>query len=818
MSDKKYHPQLIEKKWQAVWDQSKAFEVDESSDKEKYYCLEMFPYPSGRIHMGHVRNYAIGDAIARYKRLQGYNVLHPMGWDAFGLPAENAAIANKLHPKKWTYDNIDAMKIQLKRLGLSYNWDREIATCDPAYYRWEQKVFVQMYERGLAYQKHAMVNWCSECGTVLANEQVEQGQCWRCHTTVIQKPLKQWFLKICDYAEELDCELDRLTGWPERVRVMQREWIGKSQGARIFFPLEIALQDQNAELIEVFTTRPDTLFGVSFMSLAPEHPLAKPLASQSGKLSEVESFIERAGQLNRDQRLTGNYEKEGVFTGAYCRHPLTEQKVPIYVANFVLMDYGTGAVMAVPAHDQRDFEFAKKYHLPIRIVIQPEDHHLHPETMLEAHEGPGQLVNSASFDGEPNGTGKALITEALSAQGRGELAVHYRLRDWGISRQRYWGAPIPMIHCSDCGTVPVNEADLPVALPQKVKLGEGTMSPLLQDQEWVHVPCPQCGADAQRETDTLDTFFESSWYFARYCSPHDDLQIFDRAAAEHWMPVDQYIGGIEHAVLHLLYARFFTKVLRDLGYFKIDEPFKNLLTQGMVTKSGAKMSKSKGNVVDPDELIDRYGADTARLFSLFAAPPEKDLDWNQQGVEGMYRFLNRFWTLVCQLTATKKGASNDKEMRQKLHQAIKKMTDDMERFHFNTVIAALMELLNDAVRLKDKMSADCALELARVMIVCLSPFAPHLCEELWGRLSREDCLADQSWPEIDPAFLHREEVTIVVQVNGRLRGRLLVASGSEEERVKEEALKDDKVLAHIDGKTLRKVIYVPDKLMNIVVS
>jgi leucyl-tRNA synthetase len=639
--ERKYHSQKIESKWQKRWQDEEAFVAREDDPREKFYCLEMFPYPSGRIHMGHVRNYSIGDALARYQQLQGFNVLHPMGWDAFGLPAENAAIANKVHPNTWTQQNIATMTEQLKRMGFSYDWDREFATCDPDYYRWEQLVFLQMYEQGLAYRKHSMVNWCPQCRTVLANEQVVQGCCWRCESEIEVRPLEQWFLKITNYADELYDDLERLSGWPDRVRTMQREWIGRSEGAMIQFKLE----GQPEEYLEIFTTRPDTLFGVTFMSLAPEHPLVRSLAEAGGQEEDVNEFLERVSRISREQRLAGSYEKEGVFTGSYCQHPLTGQDIPIYVANFVLMEYGTGAVMAVPAHDQRDYEFAHKYRLPIRVVIQPDDRHLDEDDIEEAYEGVGIMHNSPEFNGEPSGAGKKKITKALEEKCLGRQAIHYRLRDWGVSRQRYWGAPIPIIYCKDCGVVPVPKDQLPVTLPDEAPLGVEGGSPLAQVADWVKTECPQCHQMAQRETDTFDTFFESSWYFARYCSPSETKSIVSREAVEHWMPVDQYIGGVEHAVLHLLYARFFTKVLRDFDWLSCDEPFENLLTQGMVIKDGVKMSKSKGNVVDPDDLIDRYGADTARLFSLFAAPPEKDLDWNEKGVEGMYRFLNRLWNI-----------------------------------------------------------------------------------------------------------------------------------------------------------------------------
>ncbi|MEK7850782.1 MAG: leucine--tRNA ligase, partial [Deltaproteobacteria bacterium] len=671
---KDYKPKDIEDKWQKKWEDDDLFKVSEDSSRDKYYVLEMFPYPSGKIHMGHVRNYTIGDAVARYKRMRGFNVLHPMGWDAFGMPAENAAIQHKTHPAKWTYENIDSMKAQLKKMGLSYDWEREVKTCDPEYYKWEQKVFIEMFRKGLAYKKNSFVNWCPSCQTVLANEQVEGGLCWRCDSVVVQKELSQWFFRITAYAEELLKDLDKLQGWPEKVVAMQRNWIGKSIGCEIDFHIE-----GSDKSIRVFTTRPDTLYGATFMSLAPEHPLALELGRKTGHEWQVEEFIEKVKKEDRAKRAEGQLPKEGVFTGAYCINPVTGWKMPVYLANFVLVEYGTGAVMAVPAHDQRDFEFAKAYKLPIRVVIQPQGQELHQETMTEAYVGEGLIVNSGDFNGLPNNDANLKIADYLEFKGIGKKTINFRLRDWGISRQRYWGTPIPIIYCDKCGVVPVPEKDLPVELPRDVKFtGEGG-SPLKDIESFLNVNCPQCDGSARRDTDTMDTFVESSWYFARYTSPKYDQEPFDKDAASYWLPVDQYIGGVEHAILHLLYSRFFTKVLRDLGYLNIDEPFKNLLTQGMVCKETVKcpehgwlfpeevdisgnrchhcgtkvdwgrvekMSKSKKNVIDPDHLINQYGADTARLFSLFAAPPERDLEWSEQGVEGAYRFLNRVWKMV----------------------------------------------------------------------------------------------------------------------------------------------------------------------------
>ncbi len=821
--EKKYHPQQIEVKWQEHWDDSKAFYAEDVSDKPKYYCLEMFPYPSGRIHMGHVRNYSIGDAIARYKRLQGFNVMHPMGWDAFGLPAENAAIKNNVPPAEWTYQNIDSMREQLDRLGFSYDWDRELATCHPDYYRWEQWLFTKMYEKGLVYKKNAMVNWDPVDKTVLANEQVIDGRGWRSGALVEQRPLEQWFVRITAYAEELHDDLERLTGWPERVRTMQREWIGRSEGAKVKFAIEGFEQDH----IEVFTTRPDTLFGVTFMSLAPEHPLVPKLAQAGGLENEVEAFKREVAKISRDERLAGNYEKSGIFTGVYCQHPLTGRDIPIYIANFVLMDYGTGAVMAVPAHDQRDFDFAKKYQLPIRVVIQPEDHHLDEDDLPEAYEGAGVMDNSPGFNGEPNGAGKKKITEALAAKGLGEASIHYRLRDWGVSRQRYWGAPIPMMYDENGGTVPVPDDQLPVALPEDVTITGGSGSPLSKMDEWVEVTTDlTASGTARRETDTFDTFFESSWYFIRYCCPRDDQQMVSADAAKQWLPVDQYVGGIEHAVLHLLYARFFTKVMRDLDLVDIDEPFDNLLTQGMVIKDGSKMSKSKGNVVDPNELIDRYGADTARLFSLFAAPPEKDLDWNEQGVEGMYRFLNRLWGLSAEYLTSdyrdKTEQSGDKTLLRKMHQTIKKVTEDMERHRFNTAISAMMELLNEMPRFTAEQNPQVSWPVLHACLetlaICLSPIAPHICEELWQSLGHQEALQVASWPSYDEDYLQADSMTIVVQVNGKLRSKIELSVNASEEDIDALAMVDAKVMKHIEGKTIRKKIFVPGKLYNIVAT
>ncbi|MDD2499842.1 MAG: leucine--tRNA ligase [Geobacter sp.] len=823
-ADQKYTPAEVEAKWQQQWESQKTFKVTEDPAKKKYYLLEMFPYPSGRIHMGHVRNYSIGDVVGRFKRMRGFNVLHPMGWDAFGMPAENAAIKNNCHPAAWTYENMAYMRDQLKQMGLSYDWDRELATCDVSYYRWEQKLFLEMFKKGLAYKKQSFVNWCPSCETVLANEQVEDGGCWRCDTEVKQKELEQWFFKITDYAEELLEFTNKLPGWPERVLTMQRNWIGKSIGCEIDFQL-----DGRDGAIRVFTTRPDTLFGATFMSLAPEHPMVLELTAPERR-AEVEAFIDKVKKTDRIARTADDQEKEGVFTGAYCINPTNGREMPIYLANFVLVEYGTGAVMAVPTHDQRDFEFAKKYNLPLVVVIQPEGETLDSATMAAAYTETGIMVNSAQFDGQKSESAKESIAAWLEGQGKGKKTVNFRLRDWGVSRQRYWGSPIPIIYCDCCGVVPVPDKDLPVVLPHDVQFtGEGG-SPLATLESFTKVDCPLCGKPARRETDTMDTFVESSWYFLRYCCPDFEGGMLDKQRAQYWMSVDQYIGGIEHAVLHLLYARFFTKVMRDLGYVDVDEPFTNLLTQGMVIKDGAKMSKSKGNVVDPDALIKRYGADTARLFSLFAAPPEKDLDWNEQGVDGCFRFLNRVWKLVHENVETALAAPvldpaalNDEErsLRRAVHKTLRKVTEDIdERFHFNTAIAAVMELMNSlqGARLNSPQASAVMKEALELVVTMLAPFVPHVTEELWHTLGHTTPLSATVWPVWDAEAVVDEELLVVVQVNGKLRSKLSVAVGLDEEAIKQLALADDKVKVFTDGMQVRKVIYVPGKLVNIVVG
>jgi leucyl-tRNA synthetase len=864
-----YDHKTIEAKWQQYWLNQKIFQVDENSQSPPYYCLEMFPYPSGRIHMGHVRNYTLGDVIARYKRMRGFQVLHPIGWDAFGLPAENAAIEKKIHPAHWTRQNIDYMRIQLRRMGISYDWSREVTTCHEEYYRWNQWFFIKMYERGLAYKKRASVNWCPSCETVLANEQVIDGVCWRCDSTVTQKDLEQWFFKITAYAEELLQGCDQLTGWPERVLTMQRNWIGKSTGAEVDFPLA-----DREGAIRVFTTRPDTLFGATFMSLAPEHPIVGDLIEGKPKTSEVRAFVDRIKQQDKRIRTAKDLEKEGVFTDAYAVNPMTRERIPIWIANFVLMEYGTGAIMAVPAHDQRDFEFAKKWGIPIRVVIQNPEGTLSEKTMTEAYtDEAGQLVQSGPFSGLSPAEAKEKIMDYLESHGLGKRTINYRLRDWGISRQRYWGTPIPVIYCSTCGVQTVHESELPVRLPHNIPFTGKGGSPLAEVKEFVETVCPVCHRPARRETDTMDTFVDSSWYFLRYLSPNMGSGPFDQKAAERWMQVDQYIGGIEHAVLHLLYARFFTKVIRDLGLLKVDEPFSNLLTQGMVIKNGAKMSKSKGNVVDPDYLIETYGADTSRLFSLFAAPPEKDLEWNDHGVEGAYRFLQRLYRLVIQYKPLLMGSKDvkspveasgpvprgftgrgdhvplreessdlisstclpagsapaERSLHRKIHQTIKKVTDDIERdFHFNTAIAALMELVNSISQYTIDMNKAAASHgrpgRARVLkqaieslVILLSPFAPHLAEELWKELGHPPSINQVPWPQYHPDALQEEKITIVIQVNGKLRGKLLISPNTPEAEIKDLALQNSKVLEFTKGKSIKKVIYVQKRLVNIVV-
>lgn len=862
--EERYDPLSIETKWQQWWEAAGLFKVDDDATRKKYYLLEMFPYPSGKIHMGHVRNYTIGDVVARYKRMRGFNVLHPMGWDAFGMPAENAAIANNTHPAKWTYANIDAMREQLQRLGFSYDWSREIATCRPEYYRWEQWLFLKMLEKGMAYRKESYVNWCDPCQTVLANEQVEAGMCWRCGQPVRQKKLWQWFFRISDYAEDLLVHCDQLPGWPDKVLTMQKNWIGKSLGAEIRFPVE-----GSDEVITVFTTRHDTVFGATFMCLAPEHPLVGKLARNMPQEAEVQAFVERIAMQDRSDRGLEKYEKEGVFTGAYCINPVNNRRMPIYSANFALMEYGTGAVMSVPAHDQRDFDFARKYGLEIVVVIDREDDPLDPATMTEAYSQDGVMVNSGEFDGQPNRQAMAAIATHLENNGLGRKTVNFRLRDWGISRQRYWGAPIPVVYCEDCGVVPVPADELPILLPEDVDLLEGGKSPLPDLENFRRTTCPRCGRkDSRRETDTMDTFVESSWYFERYCSPRCTTGMFDKDAVDYWMPVDQYIGGVEHAVLHLLYSRYFTRVLKDFGLTRFKEPFTRLLTQGMVCKETVacpehgflfpddvaekdgrrtcrmcgrdvtvgrveKMSKSKKNVIDPATLLDQYGADTTRLFCLFAAPPERDLEWSAQGVDGGYRFLNRVWRLVWHWLATIDGVApfdgDDavlsapvRNLFKKVHQVTHKVTHDIEdRFHFNTAISAVMELVNmfsgEAIApASDDEAGVVRLALERIALL-LSPIVPHFAEEIWAHLGHAPSILQAPWPSYREEALSRDEWVIVVQVNGKLRSRLTVDAGTDKAVIEELALADERARKFVGDKPVRKVIVVPGKLVNIVV-
>ncbi len=853
--DSRYMPQSVEEKWQGRWAEEKTFRAGEDSERPKYYVLEMFPYPSGRIHMGHVRNYTIGDVVARYKQMRGYNVLHPMGWDAFGLPAENAAIQHGVHPAQWTRQNVAYMKQQLRRMGFSYDWDRELATCDASYYRWEQWLFLKMLEKGLAYRRETEVNWCSSCATVLANEQVEQGLCWRCGTEATPRTQWGWFFRITQYADELLEWTEKLPGWPPQVLTMQRNWIGKSVGAEVDFPLA-----DREGAIRVFTTRPDTLYGVTFMSLAAEHPLVPELVKGTAREPEVMAFVDKVRQEDKIKRSSDDYEKEGVFTGAYCLNQLTGERVPIFAANFVLLEYGTGAVMAVPAHDQRDFEFARKYGLPVKVVIQPAGAALDGATMTAAHVEAGRMVNSGPFDGTESREGIGKVIAHLEEKGFGAGAVNWRLRDWGISRQRYWGAPIPVVHCPACGVVPVPEDQLPVALPEEVEFPEGRVLTLAEIPSFYETSCPGCGQPARRETDTMDTFVESSWYFQRYACPDFDRGMLDKARTEHWMPVDQYIGGIEHAVLHLLYSRFYTKVLRDLGIAAVDEPFTNLLTQGMVcmetqkcpthgwllpeevaegtcSKCGAgvekgrteKMSKSKKNVVDPEHLVRTYGADTARLFSLFAAPPEKDLEWNEEGVEGASRFLRRVWRLVAEnhgwLREAEPFAGGSLEegaraLRRKVHETVKKVTENIEdRFHFNTAIAATMELVNELAAFEPRTDEDRTVfrEAVDALVKLLGPMVPHVAEELWEALGNRVPLSATPWPAWDESALVRDSILVVVQVNGKVRGRVEVPADADEERVRTVAIADENVARHLEGLTVTKAVYVPGRLLSLVV-
>ena len=821
----RYCPQEIEAKWQKIWETEHSCHTEMDTTKPKYYALEMFPYPSGKLHMGHVRNYSIGDVIARFRTMEGYNVLHPMGFDSFGMPAENAAIKNKVHPAEWTYANIANMEKQQRALGLAYDWDREVITCREDYYRWTQWLFELFYKKGLAYKKKASVNWCDTCGTVLANEQVEDGKCWRCKSEVHKKDLAQWFFKITDYADELLADLDKLPGWPERVKTMQANWIGRSEGLEFRLPVPAL----DAE-IPVYTTRPDTVFGMTFVALAPEHPLVEKICAVSDKAEEIRAFCARVKKQSDIERSSSESEKEGIYTGLCCTNPFNGEQVEIWVTNYVLFEYGTGAVMAVPSEDQRDWMFAEKYGIRKILTIRPKDGELRLEDMTAAYtEKEGILINSGKFTGMEMHAAMQAIMDEAEAQGYGKRRVNYRLRDWLISRQRYWGAPIPIINCPKCGEVLVPEAELPVRLPEDVSFAQGAVSPLSSSEHFLHCKCPTCGGDATRETDTMDTFICSSWYYYRYTDPKNTERPFDRDKVNYWAPVDQYIGGIEHAILHLLYARFFTKVLRDAGMLDFDEPFTNLLTQGMVIKDGAKMSKSLGNVVSPEEIIDRYGADTARLFILFAAPVDRDLDWSDQGVEGAYRFLGRVWRILGQFAETIKGApasydaaalsTEEAELRRVLHATIKKVTEDVrDRFMFNTAISSIMELVNALYAFQDKeLTPGFARETASALVRMLAPFAPHITAELWAELFGGNVHAE-TWPQYDAAALVQDEVEIVLQINGKVRDRVKVATGLDRAALEQLAAELPRAKELTAGKTIVKVVCVPGKLVNIVVK
>ena len=820
-----YPFEKIEKKWQKIWKDKKIFNVSDDSEKPNYYVLSMFPYPSGVLHMGHVSNYSIGDAISRYMMMKGYNVMQPMGFDAFGMPAENFAIKHNTHPGITTKQNIEAMKKQFDMMGFGFDWEREVNTSVPEYYKWGQWFFKKMYEKGLAYKKSSFVNWCDECQTVLANEQVENGKCWRCHTPVRQKELEQWFFKITEYAEEL-LDFSDVIDWPDRVKTMQINWIGKSYGTEIFFKLE-----NGEDIIKVFTTRPDTIFGCTFMALPPEHSLVKKWLDAEPEDSKMKKFCEKVINTDKIQRTSEDSEKEGIFSGRYAINPVNGEKVQIWITNYVIMDYGTGAVMAVPTHDQRDFEFAKKYDIPMKIVISPKDKKLVLNEMNQAYTEPGILVNSARFNGMESEVAKKEITKWMEEKGIGKESITYRLRDWGISRQRYWGNPIPVIYCEHCGTVLVPDEDLPVKLPENVQVGKTTQNPLLSVKEWVNVKCPKCGRDARRETDTMDTFVDSSWYYARYADPKNDKQPFAKDKAEKWLPVDQYIGGIEHACMHLLYARFFHKFMRDIGLVESNEPFARLLTQGMVTKDGAKMSKSKGNVVDPKYIIDRYGADTVRTFMLFASPPEKDVEWSDEGVKGTFRFLNRLWRIFDKhIDLIKKykdfGEDNPeklKKLRFSTHHTIKKVIEDIEnRMQFNTAIASVMEHLNNiySVNEPEKLNDNDKGVFAKACAVIpqlMYVFAPHISEELWEMIQNDNKLLHEvGFPKYNEKYLIKDEVVYVIQIMGKIRGKLTVSVDTDMEEIKKMALELENVKKHLEGKEIKKIIVVPKKLVSIV--
>jgi len=826
----RYEPAIIETRWQKYWDKKKLFQTQENCSKPKYYLLEMFPYPSGRIHMGHVRVYSIGDALARLKRMQGYNVLHPMGWDAFGMPAENAATIHKIHPAKWTYNNINYMRNQLKRLGFSYDWKKELTTCNHDYYRWEQLIFLRMWEKKLVYRKQALINWCKTCKTVLANEQVINGLCWRCNHPVNHKSIYGYFFKITAYAKELlDC-LEKLSGWPKRVLTMQRNWIGRSYGTEVYFPLK---EYPTYTTIKIFTTRIDTIFGVTFISLALNHPLVLKLSIGTNQEKIVKNFIKKYKHHSSSSHRN-HFKKQGCFIGTWCINPVNKSKIPIYVTNFVMMDYGTGAVMSVPSHDQRDFEFAKIYNLPFIKVITENNNSISTNKTDKAFTKDGILINSAQFNDLTSSKARGIITKYLEKQGCGQKTINYRLRDWGISRQRYWGTPIPMIHCKKCGIIPTRKEDLPVILPIKTKIPKSGVSPLPSLKNWVNITCHKCGEASKRETDTLDTFVESSWYFARFSCPTYTQGPLDPKLVNHWMPVDQYIGGIEHAVLHLLYSRFYTKVLKKLGLIEVDEPFLNLLTQGMVIKDGTKMSKSKGNVVNPDDIVKKFGADTVRLFILFAAPPKKDLEWSNLGIEGAARFLARLWRLglIIADEIAEKNTYNNKYLspelnilHRKIHETIKKYTNDIkERFQFNTAIAALMELVNqislvvqDKIDKKNITRITILKKAIETVITLLSPIAPHITDELWKRLGNQNCLIEHPWPKYDKIALVTTEKTIVVQIGGKVRARLTMPIDTKDQAIKNTVLAEPKIQTLLKGQIPKKIIIVKGKLVNIAI-
>jgi leucyl-tRNA synthetase len=822
--NERYNFEVEETKWQKRWDETGAFAVREEPGKSKYYVLEMLPYPSGALHIGHVRNYSLGDSIARFKRMQGFNVLHPIGWDAFGLPAENAAIKHNIHPETWTVNNIATMKKQCLRMGWSYDWTREIASCTPEYYRWNQWFFIQMYKRDLAYRRKGTVNWCEQCQTVLANEQVVNGRCWRDDSSVVVKELEQWYFRITKYSDELLADLELLEEWPEKVKTMQRNWIGRSVGAQVQFPMA----EEESTGIDIFTTRLDTIFGATFLVLAPEHELVGRWLDDPEHGVELSLFVKKMRGQGKFVREAEETEKEGIFTGRYAINPFTREKIPIWVANFVLMEYGTGAIMAVPAHDERDFEFALKYDLPVRVVIQPGGKRPGPE-VDGAFVEYGELVNSGDFSGLSSQTAQQKMAEQARSLGFGDKSITYRLKDWGISRQRYWGTPIPMIHCEKCGVVPVPEEELPVLLPrlERIELGQSLLATL---PEFLNTTCPGCEGRARRETDTMDTFMDSSWYFYRYTDAHIDSAPISREAVKYWFPVDIYIGGVEHAILHLVYMRFFSKVMRDLGLVSFDEPVRSLFTQGMVLKDGAAMSKSRGNTVAPDDVVREYGADALRLFIQFAAPPDRDLEWNDQGLEGCFRFLNRIWRLLYRFhdkIGQHSGAASEAQqelsqparaVRRKLHQTIRKVTNDLERLHQNTAIAAIMELLNSVYDYTEQEDPDPLLlkEVFEKLALLLSPFAPHFAEEIWGILGFTQPLASATWPSFDPELAREEEIEIVVQVNGKIRSKFLASPEISGEDMKARALEDEKARGYIEGKTVLKVVVVPRKLVNIV--